>query len=55
MIGDPSTKVAINMGDKSPKAKDKQKKQQDLGKGQKKAAAVAKAGAQGSANSKKGK
>ncbi len=36
-------KAVIFMGDKSPKAKDKSKKQDTAGKNQKKAAAVAKA------------
>jgi hypothetical protein len=43
------------MGDKSPKAKDKAKKQDTAGKNQKKAAAVAKAHQGSTAPAKKGK
>jgi len=46
-------KVVSSMGDKSPKAKEKAKKQGDVDKNQKKAAAVAKAFQQGSAGAAK--
>ncbi len=42
MLG-PSDKAVISMGDKSPKAKDKAKKQHTAGKDHKRAAAVDKA------------
>ena len=43
------------MGDKSPKAKEKAKKQDTAGKNQKKANAMAKAPQQGAAAAKKGR
>ena len=43
------------MGDKSPKAKEKAKKQDNAGKDQKKATAAAKVSAQGNAGAKKGR
>jgi hypothetical protein len=43
------------MGDKSPKAKEKAKRQDSAGKDQKKAAAVAKQSQQGAASGGKGK
>ena len=43
------------MGDKSPKAKEKAKKQDNAGKNDKKAAAAQKASQQGSAGAKKGR
>jgi hypothetical protein len=43
------------MGDKSPKAKEKAKKQDTAGKDQKKATAAAKVSAQGNAGAKKGR
>jgi len=46
---------AVPMGDKSPKAKDKHKKQETAGKNQKKAAAFAKTHPAPSAPGKKGK
>ena len=46
---------AALMGDKSPKAKEKAKKQDTAGKDQKKASAQAKASSQGSAGAKKGR
>jgi hypothetical protein len=48
-------KAVIPMGDKSPKAKDKAKKQDTADKNQKKAAAVAKANQSSAGAAKKGK
>jgi hypothetical protein len=48
-------KAVIPMGDKSPKAKDKAKKQDTADKNQKKAAAVAKATQSSAGATKKGK
>jgi hypothetical protein len=47
--------VVSSMGDKSPKAKDKSKKQVSAGKDQKKAAAFAKANPPSPGSGKKGK
>jgi hypothetical protein len=51
----PTTTRAISMGDKSPKAKDKAKKQDTAGKDQKKAAATVKANQSSAGAAKKGK
>jgi hypothetical protein len=48
-------KAVIFMGDKSPKAKDRAKKQDTADKNQKSAAAVAKAGQSSAGAAKKGK
>ena len=49
----PSNKKVVPMGDKSPKAKEKAKKQDTAGKNQKQAAAATKAAQQGSAGAAK--
>jgi hypothetical protein len=48
-------KAVISMGDKSPKAKDKAKKQETLNKNQKKAAALVKASHASAEPGKKGR
>jgi hypothetical protein len=50
-----STQGGLAMGDKSPKAKEKAKKQDTAGKNDKKAAAAAKASQQGAAGGGKNK
>ncbi len=53
--GSTQSKAVTSMGDKSPKAKDKAKKQDTANKNQKAAAATSKASAVGSVNNKKTK
>jgi ABC-type molybdate transport system substrate-binding protein len=53
MLGVHSNRAVISMGDKSPKAKEKSKKQDTADKNQKKAAAGAKAAVPSGGNAKK--